>query len=152
MDIRNNKSTWLKKKYLAYGVIPAFALMLVAGVASAHGLGFGMNNATPEEIAERQTTMFQHQANLLGTSLEEVKNAWAKGQTVLELAQEKGITEEQLRTKMQTQMQEQMKTHLQTLVDKGVITQTQMNQRLEVMKTKISNNQGKGFGSDKVFH
>jgi hypothetical protein len=58
-----------------------------------------------------------------------------------ELALSKGITAEQLKAKMQAQMQEQKKAHLQALVDQGVITQDQMNQRLEFEK----NNQGKGF-------
>lgn len=143
METNLQKSTWMKKKYLAYGIIPAFALALAgAGVASAHGFGFGMSNLTPQQIAQNQTDRFTKQAALLGVSVDEVNTAWAKGQTLQELANSKGITAEQLKAKMQAQMQEQQKAHLQALVDQGVITQDQMNQRLEFEK----NNQGKGFG------
>jgi hypothetical protein len=59
METNLQKSTWMKKKYLAYGIIPAFALALAgAGVASAHGFGFGMSNLTPQQIAQNQTDRF----------------------------------------------------------------------------------------------
>jgi hypothetical protein len=142
METNLQKSTWMKKKYLAYGIIPAFALALAgAGVASAHGFGFGMSNLTPQQIAQNQTDRFTKQAALLGVSVDEVKTAWAKGQTLQELANSKGITAEQLKAKMQAQMQEQQKAHLQALVDQGVITQDQMNQRLQFQQANP-----KGFG------
>lgn len=143
MDTQAKKQSWMKKKYLAYGIVPAFALALAgAGVASAHGFGFDLSNLTPQEIAQKQTDHFTKQAALLGVSVDEVKTAWAKGQTLQELATAKGITADQLKAKMQAQMEANQKARLQALVDQGVITQDQMNQRLEFQK----NNPKKGFG------
>ena len=79
---------------------------------------------------------------MLGISVDDVKNAWAKGETLQQLAQDHGITQDQLRQKLQDQQKTELQAHLQTLVDQGVITQDQMNQRLQFME----NNQGRGFG------
>ena len=137
----------MKKKLFAYAVIPATALALLgAGLVSAHGFGFGMSNLTPQQIAQNQTDRFTQEATLLGVTVDEVKAAWAKGQTLEELATSKGITADQLKTKMQELRQTQMKAQLQTLVDQGVITQDQMNQRLSFMQTQAANNKGRGFG------
>lgn len=143
----------MKKKYIAYAIVPVMALALVAGgrVASAHGW-FGLGaNATPEEIASRQTQMFQHKADLLGVSVDEVKNAWAQGKTLQEIAQEKGITDEQLQAKLKETKLTKMKEHLQALVNQGVITQAQADQRNSWMSTQMEN--GKfGHGMGKGFH
>lgn len=143
METNLQKSSWMKKKYFAFVGIPAFALALAgASVASAHGFGFGMSNLTPTQIAQNQTERFTKQANLLGASVDEVKAAWAKGQTLQELATAKGITADQLKAKMLAQRQADQKTHLQALVDQGVITQDQMNARLQFEQTTSN----KGFG------
>ncbi len=143
MDTQVKRQGWIKNKYLAYGAIPAFAIALAgAGIVSAHGFGFGGSKLTPQEIAQNQTNMFTKEAALLGASVDEVKAAWAKGQTLQELATAKGITAEQLRTKMQEQMRADQKTRLQSLLDQGVITQDQMTERLQFEQT----NPRQGFG------
>lgn len=142
----------MKKRTLALAIIPALAVgFLTAGFASAHGwFGFG-SNATPEETASRQTQMFQHQADLLGATVDEVKNAWASGNSMRELAQEKGITDEQLQEKMKTQHLARVKEHLQTLVTQGVITQAQADQRYQWMSTQTVNERF-GRGMKMGFH
>ena len=130
----------MKKKIFSYAVLPvmAFALLGVSQ-ASAHGW-FGMgSSATPEQTAQRQNDMFQQQANLLGASVDEVKNAWAQGKTMQQLATEKGISAEQLQQKMQDAAKAKMKEHLQTLVSQGVITQAQADQRQTFMEQKMQN-------------
>jgi hypothetical protein len=120
----------------------ASVLSLVAfGAVSASAMGFGgmgMGTMSADEIATRQTSMFQQQANLIGASLEEVKQAWAEGKDFKTLASEKGITEAQLKAKMKAARDEQMKTHLAALVSKGVITQAQADKRLATMTAKSS--------------
>ena len=135
----------MKKKYLVYALAPmTLGLGLLSmQMASAHGLFGGFNNLTPEQIATRQQDMFQQEANILGLSVDEVKTAWAEGKTMQELATAKGITSEQLQTKMQAARQAEMKTHLQALVDQGVITQAQADSRLKFMQERIPNGQGK---------
>ncbi len=131
------------KKYLAYAVLPVMGLgLLGAGIASAHGIGFGFGqNATPQEIASRQQTMFQNEANLLGISVDEVKSAWAQGKTIAQIAQDHGITQAQLQQKMQDTRLSAMKTRLQAMVEQGVITQAQADQRLQFMQSRWQNAQ-----------
>ncbi len=141
----------MKRKNLIYAAVPLAAMVLMGiGTASAHGFGFGMSNLTPDQVAERQTNMFTQEASILGVSVDEVKNAWAKGETIAELAKQKGITEDQLKTKMEAVRKQQTQDHLKTLVAKGVITQAQADARLKFMETRIQKfNDGtnqKGFG------
>jgi len=87
----------MKRKILAYAILPAAGLgILGASVASAHGLFGGMSNLTPDQIATRQQTIFQNEANVLGVSVDDVKNSWAQGKTLLQIAQDHGITQAQL--------------------------------------------------------
>jgi hypothetical protein len=112
--------------------------------ASAMGMGGAMHNLTPDEIATRQTTMFQTQAAMLGTTVDEVKSAWASGKDLLTLAKEKGITQADLQKKMKAARDAQMKAELQTLVTKGVITQAQADARYTYMTTKQTGKGGHG--------
>jgi hypothetical protein len=142
----------MNKKYLAYALVPMLGLGIIgagaASIASAHGTGGGMmgfggfggfgQQATPAQIAERQTSQFQAEAELLGISVDEVKAAWAAGKNLKTLASKKGITAAQLKEKMQAKRQEMMKSHLDALVSQGVITQAQADQRLQVEQTRAS--------------
>lgn len=135
----------MKKSLQKIGMVSALSLASFSVLsASAMGMPYMMNNATPDEIATRQTQMFTSQASLIGATVDEVKNAWASGKDFKTLAKEKGITEEQLRTKMETKRTDEMKTTLATLVSKGVITQAQADKRLATMSAKASNEKGAG--------
>lgn len=121
--------------------------MLAFGAVSASAMGFGgmgMGNLSADEVATRQTTMFQQQAKLIGATLDEVKQAWAEGKDFKTLAKEKGVTDAQLQAKMKTARDEQMKAHLTTLVSKGVITQSQADKRLATMATKAASGKSGG--------
>ena len=129
----------MKKRYLAGLIVPLFAFAaLGVQMASAHGWGFA-SSADPAQIAEAQTQAFEKQAALLGISVEEYKNLWAQGKNFAEIAKEKGVSQDQLRQKMQELMSQKMKAHLDALVAKGVITQNQADQRLEAMKKNQQN-------------
>lgn len=134
------------KKYLKYAILPTMALALIgAGVASAHGFFWG-NIQDPQAFAQSQTQMFQKQADLLGISVDELKNDWAQGKTFQQIAQEKGITQDQLKTKMQDLMKQKMKDDLQVLVQQGVITQAQADQRLQYLQNRPQDgNRGRGM-------
>ena len=125
------------KKYSVYAILPIAALALFAtNTASAHGWG---RNIDPTELAQQQQTMFQEQADLLGTTVDKVKDSWAKGQTIADLADELGLSETDLQTKMKAARLAEMKTQLQTLVDKGIITQTQADQRYNFIAEHTGN-------------
>src|SRR3989338_7128879 len=125
-------------KYLAYAAIPvaAFALLLT-NTALAHGWGWG-GKVDPEQFAQQQQTMFQEQADLLGTNIDQVKNAWAQGKTMMELADELGLSETDLQNKMRTVHLADLKTRLQTLVTNGIITQIQADQRYSFMEQHMT--------------
>ena len=131
------------KKLLAYAVLPVLSMGLFTALpAAASGL-FGMgNSATPDEIASHHQSMFQEQASLIGATVDEVKNAWADGKNFLDLAKEKGVTEEQLKTKMQAARTAHLKTQLKTLLEKGIITQAQADKRLTAMQNKAEKMHG----------
>lgn len=138
----------MSKKYLAYTILPALALVLAGtGIASAHGWFGGFGNVTPEEVAQRQETMFQNKAELFGISVDEMKNYWAEGKNFKEIAEAEGISQEELQERMAEARQEQMRNHLQALVDNGVISQDQADQRLQFMEERMTNGgkMGRGF-------
>ncbi len=145
-------------KYLAYIIMPALALTLAgASVASANGWfgGFGWGAfEEPEEMAQRQEAMFQNQAEFLGINANQVKDAWAEGKNFREIAEEQGISQEQLQERMKDARQEQLQNRLQAMVDNGVISQEQANQRLQFMEERMASGEmGKGFhrGSGRCF-
>jgi competence protein ComGC len=144
----------MKNKLFAYTVFPAllgFGL-LGASAVSACGLGgwgwgFGFSNATssPDIIASRLTALFQYEAQILGISVDDVKNAWADGKTIKQIMQEKNISQDQVNKNIKDYQIQQYKTQLQTLVSKGVITQAQADKRLQYMQNKIQNSNGKSW-------
>jgi len=139
-----------KKKNIAYSCMGMLGIAgLLLGTNSAYAFGGFGKNATPEEIAERQTEMFNRTATFLGIGIDEVKNAWAEGKNLKELAKEKGISEETLKAKVQAERENNMKTHLNTLVSKGVITQAQADKHMEVMKNRIQNQQNNNKSQNK---
>ncbi len=138
----------MNKKLLAFAAVPLLGLgLLSADAASAHGF-MGMFGTPPnsDEIAAQQTTTFQKQADLLGINVSEIKTAWAEGTSLQQLAKNKGISEETITKKMQAARAAEMAAHLKALVDKGVITQAQADQRQAFLKTKQTEMAGKKGG------
>ena len=117
-------------------MLPLLGLAFMgANLASAHGWFSG--GLSPDEIATHQQSMFDAQATMLGISVDELKDKWAEGKTLHEIAEEKGITAEQLRERMMLAKKDQLKAHLQTLVEKGIITQAQADKRASVMEQRL---------------
>jgi transposase-like protein len=75
-----------------------------------------------------------------------VKDAWASGKNISEIAKENGITETQLQTKIQAERQEQQKERMDALVSQGVITRAQADQHLSIMKDRTPG-EGRGMGA-----
>ncbi len=142
----------MKKLYvLGALVVPLTGIVILgANMASAHGLGgfgFGFGStATPEQIASRQTQVFQQEANILGISVDQVKTKWASGESFQQMAKDVGLTSDQLNQKLGDARKAALKTNLQTLVSQGVITQAQADQRLQVMDQRIDQMKTNGSG------
>ncbi len=134
-----------KTKILMYAALPIIGLGIL-GYGTASAAGWGMGNMDPEQLVSNQQSKFQSEADILGVGVDEVKNAWANGKTLLEVAKEKGVTQEQLQAKMKAVRLKQMKESLQILVDKGVITQTQADQRLKFMESNAGKVKKAGRG------
>jgi hypothetical protein len=124
----------------------ALALAIPA-IASAHGFGMmGGFGLTAEERVKAQTEIFQRHAEMLGITVDEAKQYWAEGKNVLEIAEAKGITQEQLREKMQAYRKQEQKERFHELVSAGVITQAQADARIATMESR-SVQLGSGKGS-----
>ena len=121
-------------------------------IASAHGWGGGFFNLDPEEMAERQSQMFENKAGLLGVDVEEVKNYWAEGKNVREIIEELGIDEDEFQGRLREARQVRMESRLQALVDNEVITQEQADRRLQTMEERSEGFENgelkKNFGGD----
>lgn len=155
-----------KRKYLSYIAVSALALAFIGvGTVSAHGLvrGFGAGagspfipvmsgpNSNPEQMAEAQNNRFTQQAALLEISVDEVKQAWAEGKTLQDVATARGITAEQLKEQIEAARNETMKKHLDALVQQGVITQAQADLRQDFVQ-KQSDNMKMRTSKGKSFH
>jgi hypothetical protein len=129
------------KKAFIYTLSILLSLFLFFGSesVSAKGLGWfgGFNNIDSDTFANRMQTVFQNQANILGISVEDVKNCWAQGKNINQCALDHGITQEQLQQKIKDYHLAQLKSRIQVLVDKGIITQNQADQRFQFIKEKI---------------
>jgi len=134
-----------KIKKILLVTVPALALVLAsASLASAHG-PFGGWMEKSGDIADH----FAHQAEMLGLSVDQVKNAWAEGQTIQDLMAEYGIDEDAFRAKMQAERHAQMEARLAEMVSAGVITQAQADTRLAWMAERAAGGDfgpGQGFG------
>jgi hypothetical protein len=132
----------MKNKLLLYAMFPVIGLGLLSfSAADAHGLfgGFGgASNMTPEQIVSRQQAMFQNEADMLGISLEDVKNGWAEGKSLLDIATEHGITKEQLQQKMKDAQAAQLKAQLDILVANGTITRAQADRRINFVSHQVA--------------
>ena len=85
------------KKLLTYSILSLSLFSLVGiGLASAHGHFMRFSDVSPEEITQGQEAMFERKAEVLGISVDEFKNAWAQGKNFAEIAEEYGISHEDL--------------------------------------------------------
>ena len=142
----HNTNTHMKRKTQAISASILGLLMIGAftpALAMAHGMMGGAKALTPTELAARQTERFTAEATLLGITVEEVKNYWAQGKGVREIATEKGISEETLRAKMMELRKTERKARLATLVTPGVITQAQADTRLTSLEKMATDGRGK---------
>lgn len=133
----------MSKRATMYAAVPAVMLGLAfASPTFAHGFGpFGMRD--PVEVAERQAEAFQQHATALGIPVDVLKEGWADGKSLREIAQAQGITDAQLKERLAAAHTAQAKAQLQAMVTKGVITQAQADRRLKAMEQRVSGRSAK---------
>jgi len=144
----------MRKFLLCLLLVIGIVTLIGVNMASARGWFRGDISLNSEAIVERQNQMFEDQASLLGISVGKVKEYWAQGKSIKEIAEEMEIDDENLQEKMKQARREKIKVKLQILVDNGVVTQAQADQRLQIMEERFENERtrgmrrgfGKGFG------
>jgi hypothetical protein len=139
----------MKRKYVLYGLMPMFLLGLAgvsAATASARGL-FGRGaDIDPVIAAADQTERFAQEAEVLGISVDQVKEYWAQGKNVRDIIDELNLDETAVQERMHTERLTNMKAHVQALVVQGVITQAQADTRIAFMETNEGKFTGRGEG------
>ena len=133
------------KAYIILAVVPVLLVSVLAvSFVSAHG----WFKISSENFTEHKSVMFEQKAALLGISVEDMKNAWAEGKNFHELMEESGLTKDELKAGMKERMEARMAEHLQSLVDEGVITQKQADERSESIGERKGFKRGfpHGFG------
>lgn len=79
--------------------------------------------------------MVTEKAKILKMNVTDLQNELNSGKTFYDIAKEKGVNVDSLHD----QMEAFQKTRLQTLVDQGVITKAQMQERLDFMEQRQAN-------------
>ncbi len=128
-----------KKYVLALPAMAIAGVVIATSVSAAGNGGFGGHGEPgmgggPIQDPDRFVEHVTQEASVLGITVEEMKAYWAQGKTVQEIATEKGLTKEQLQTKMEAVREAKMTASIKVLVDKGIITQAQADTRLAAMK------------------
>jgi hypothetical protein len=120
--------------YSAIALIPTLAIgaFLTQSVSAHGGIGGPGFDGGPEDLSNPTALVqqFNDEASLLGISVDDVKNAWANGTSIQDLAKAKGIDETTLQAKMKAAREAQIKNQIQALVSNGTITQAQADARL----------------------
>jgi hypothetical protein len=136
----------MSRKIVTYAILPALGLaLLAAGYTSAHGLFGRFSDLPPEEVAEHQQTMFEKKADFLGISVDEIKDYWSEGKNLKEIAEDEGISQEDLQLRMREAKMERMQEKLQAMVDNGVISQEQADKKLQFMQEKFESGEFGGY-------
>jgi hypothetical protein len=123
----------MNRKVLTYAIVPVLGVTALGiGFASAHG-GW-MGTLDPSALAERFQARFEHQAEILGIDADTLKDAWAEGKRLPEIAEEHGISVDELRERMRAEHQLRMRERMAVLVSEGVLTQAQADERMATMQ------------------
>lgn len=129
--------TYMKKTML---LVPALAFMSLFGASQAQAFGgFGLGahgTVDANTLADRFESAIQAKASLFGLAVADLKAGWALGKSPIEVAKEKGMTDEQIKAKLQAERDAQVKAMFAAMVSKGYITQAQADARLTLMKER----------------
>jgi hypothetical protein len=134
----------MKNKFIVYAVVPVVLSvgLIGANAAAAHNMFRPASNLSPDEIVSFQQNIFTKESQILGISEAELKADWALGKTFNQIIQDRKLDKTQIEQRMKDAQAVQMKAQLQTLVDKGVITEAQADSRLAAMQSKMGSVKG----------
>jgi len=119
-------------------------IIVIGGIlAIAGALYFSLNKSTAyAAIAQRgngqgigRQQMLSEKAKIFKMNVTDLQNEISNGKTFYDIAKEKGVNIDSMHEQMETFQ----KTRLQTLVDQGIITKAQMQERLDFMEQRQAN-------------
>jgi len=129
------------------------AVVLVGMFVGGAVLGFGPRMSFGEKIMrwkgakQVNETMLNRKAEILGITVEELKQELESGETFLEILEKHDLNLEDWCQKMREQAEE----HLDELLEQGEITQEQFEKKLEWLeKHQEKCEQGYGFGTTRM--
>lgn len=134
-------------KFIIAGTIAALSVFVIAGSVSAAGpgaSGFGKGITQGSAGYER---MISEKAALLGISVDALKSKIAEGKNFLTIANELGVSQETLQSRMRAAYQER----LQKMVDAGLISAAEMQERLDLQKQRQESCANGTIGSGRAF-
>lgn len=124
--------------FLVGSVVPALAGDTAPGVQAGNGNGNGNGNGV------RAQNILGALADATGLSTDDIRAKKQEGKTFLDIAEDAGISADQLTTRVM----ENNQTRLQERLEAGTITQDQYDQCLEQMQEKIQERlENNGAGS-----
>lgn len=136
----------MREKFLTFSILSILILnFLIPNIAHAkgsNGFFWSFPNIKIDQWAEKLQSWFQNVANILGLTVDEVKNYWAEGKNIKQIIEEKGISQEEIKKRIKENCLSQLKSQLQFLVEKGIITQEQADKRYQVMEKQIQEGRG----------
>jgi len=116
---------------LVVGLLIVGSISLYAVTVYAKGPA-GMRLGTFGKQGYGYTQMLEIKAKIFDMTSEELQKELKSGKTMLDIAKEKGITLDQFHKRML----EAQKERLQSLVKAGVLTQEQVNARIQIMEQR----------------
>ncbi|MDP4000670.1 MAG: hypothetical protein Q8P83_00265 [bacterium] len=124
-------------KYFTHALVALGTLAILGGsVAFAHppgdpeGFKHQFSELTEEQKAEKKQARLNSQADILGLTVEELKNRLEVGELFREIADAQGLTKEDVHAAML----ESVKTRLAEKIASGEITQEDADKKLEWME------------------
>ena len=102
---------------------------------------------TPEQTAEKQNFMFEHKAEVFGISVEQAKEYWAEKGSMWKMTAEMGIDKAEMRERIKENREARMQEHMQAMIDDGVMTQEQVDQRLQEIEARVEQKRAENKGT-----
>ncbi len=123
-------------KLFAYALLSATAITLIgSGIVYAQGpqSWFWAQEIAEDSIVKHQEIL-EHKAQIMGISTEEMQENWQENKRFGKFAEDYGLDREEIMEKMAEARRNNLQERLKALIESGVISQEQADQRMEAMQ------------------
>lgn len=94
-------------------------------------------NVDPETYSQQLQNKFEYWSKVSGIDVNKIKNYWAQGKSFREMLALEKVDFNKVQEKVREYKLDQLKKNIQELVEKGIITQEQANQRLGTYSNRL---------------